>query len=119
MALLPPPQSYDITAPTATPSLLSIPTPSLALPASANVWNTGLDFPHRAPTLPTSCAALIAFLLALAFIAAFLAVGWRRGSKAIIADEEKAEVSVQDVERSSIAITVISDTEVFSAEKKL
>ncbi|QRV93405.1 hypothetical protein RhiJN_21423 [Ceratobasidium sp. AG-Ba] len=118
MALLPPPQSYDITAPTATPSLLSTPTPSLALPASANVWNTGLDFPHRAPTLPTSCAALIAFLLALAFIAAFLAVGWRRGSKAI-ADEEKAEVSVQDVERSSIAITVVSDTEVFSAEKKL
>ncbi|KAG9088312.1 hypothetical protein FRC06_002107 [Ceratobasidium sp. 370] len=118
MALLPPPQTYDITAPTATPSLLSSPTPSLALPASANVWGTGLDFPHREPTLPTSCAALIAFAFALVFIAVFLAAGWRMGSRAIVRDEEKV-IAVEDVERNSIAITIVSDTEVFPAEKKL
>ncbi|KAG8778322.1 hypothetical protein FRC12_025034 [Ceratobasidium sp. 428] len=118
MALLPPPQSYDLTAPTATPAALSTPTPSLALPASANVWGTGLDFPHRLPSIPTSCAALIAFGFALLFLAVFLAVGWRMGSRAIARDEEK-EIAVEDVERNSIAITIVSDTEVFPIEKKL
>lgn len=97
-----------MTAPTATPSLLSTPTP--ALPASANVWGTGLDFPHPAPTLPTACAALIAFVIALLFVAVFLGVGWRMGSRAVLRDEEAASL-----EGGSLGgVTVVEDVEVFS-----
>lgn len=60
------------------------------------------------PTLPTACAALIAFVFALLFVAVFLGVGWRMGSRAVVRDVEAADVE------SLGGVTVVEDVEVFS-----
>lgn len=43
----------------------------------------------------------------------FLAVGWRLGGTLVARDEEKGEVAVEEAERRSVVISVVSDTEVF------
>ncbi|QRW21101.1 hypothetical protein RhiXN_06090 [Rhizoctonia solani] len=113
MALIPP-SSIAFDAPVAVPSI------HVGFPVSANGWLMPIEGAQKASALPLICSALIAFAFAFLVIAMFFAVGWHRGSTAI-RDLEKAEQPepvVEQVERRSIAISVVSDTEVFSSGKK-
>ncbi|KAF8751176.1 hypothetical protein RHS01_08738 [Rhizoctonia solani] len=92
------------------------------IPPSSVAFDAPVAVPsiHVGTALPLICSALIAFAFAFLVIAMFFAVGWHRGSTAI-RDLEKAEQPepvVEQVERRSIAISVVSDTEVFSSGKK-
>ncbi|CAE6512566.1 unnamed protein product [Rhizoctonia solani] len=113
MALIPP-SSVAFDAPAAVPTIHT------GFPISASGWLLPIDGPQTEPTIPLFCSALIALFLAFIVIAMFLSVGWLRGSGAI-RDLEKAESeepTVEHVERRSIVVSVVSDTEVFSSQKK-
>ncbi|CAE7228871.1 unnamed protein product [Rhizoctonia solani] len=112
MALMPPSSiAFEAPAP--------VPTIHTTFPISANGWLVSIDGVQTEPSVPLYCSALIAFFFAFIVIAMFLAVGWHRGSVAI-RDVEKAEPepTVEEVERSSIVVSIVSDTEVFSSQKK-
>ncbi|CAE6508626.1 unnamed protein product [Rhizoctonia solani] len=112
MALIPP-SSVAFDAPAAVPTIHT------GFPISASGWLLPIDGVQTEPSIPLFCSALIAFFFAFIVIAMFLSVGWHRGSVAI-RDLEKAEAeepTVEEVERS-IVVSVVSDTEVFSLQKK-
>ncbi|KAH7323392.1 hypothetical protein B0J17DRAFT_723383 [Rhizoctonia solani] len=113
MALIPP-SSIAFEAPT------PVPTIHVGFPISVNGWRVPVDGVQTEPSIPLYCSALLALFFAFIVISMFLAIGWHRGSVAI-RDVEKAEQSeptVEEVERSSIVVSVVSDTEIFSSQKK-
>ncbi|CAE6445930.1 unnamed protein product [Rhizoctonia solani] len=111
MALIPP-SSVAFDAPAAVPTIRT------GFPISASGWLVPIDGVQKESSIPLACSALIAFVLAFIVIAMFLAIGWQRGSVAI-RDLEKAEPTVEQVERTSVVVSVVSDTEVFSSQKKI
>ncbi|KAG8701790.1 hypothetical protein FRC11_011905 [Ceratobasidium sp. 423] len=112
MALIPP-SSVTFDAPASIPSIRT------GFPASANGWLIPIDGVQTEPSIPLFCSALIALFFAFIIIAIFLSIGWHRGSLAIrdLEKAEQAEPTVEEVERS-VVVSVVSDTEVFSSEKK-
>ncbi|KAJ1299354.1 hypothetical protein OPQ81_000617 [Rhizoctonia solani] len=114
MALIPP-SSVAFDAPTSVPSI------HVGFPVSANGWLVPNDGVQTEPSIPLYCSALIAFFFAFIVIAMFLATGWHRGSIAIrdLEKAEQAEPTVEEFERSSVVVSAVSDTEVFSSEKKI
>ncbi|CCO32483.1 hypothetical protein RSOLAG1IB_07224 [Rhizoctonia solani AG-1 IB] len=113
MALIPP-SSVAFDAPASVPSI------HVGFPLSASGWLIPIEGVQKEPTLPLICSTLIAFAFAFVIIALFLAVGWHRGSTAIrdLETAEQPEPVVEEVERRSIVVSVVSDTEVFASEKK-
>ncbi|CAE6450566.1 unnamed protein product [Rhizoctonia solani] len=113
MALIPP-SSVAFDAPAAVPSI------HVGFPVSANGWLMPIDGVQKEPSIPLFCSALIALFFAFIIIAMFLSIGWHRGSVAIrdLEKAEQAEPTVEEVERRSVVVSVVSDTEVFSSEKK-
>ncbi|CAE6445942.1 unnamed protein product [Rhizoctonia solani] len=113
MALIPP-SSVAFEAPASVPSI------HVGFPVSASGWLMPIEGAQKEPTLPLICSVLIAFVFAFVIIAMLLAIGWQRGRVAI-QDFEKAEQLepvVEEVERRSIVVSVVSDTEVFASQKK-
>lgn len=88
-----------------------------AFPIDVNGWHSSLDSMPKMPTIPLACTALLALVCALIVCAAFMALGWYRARSAIARfDEEQQCVQEHEheIERRSVVVSVVSDTEIFS-----